>query len=159
MKENLLILDIDGVLNPFGFGDSAPVGFSELVLSEGSKVFLNIPVHSAFLETVSRSSEIVWGSAWEDEANLLCEHFYMDNFRHIPLSKEDVGLGTWKIRSIKNWVQENGENFKKIVWVDDELESDANDWAEERGDMMCVKTNPIKGLTIREFQKILNFLM
>lgn len=155
---NLVILDIDGVLNPYYITNNNRLGYKETILEHNYLVYLNKELQNPYLKRISELSTIVWGSAWEELSNLLSPELEIDQLEWIPISRTDVGLGTWKIKSIKKWLDNNEQKFDKIVWLDDELEQDAFDWAEESGNMLCIAPNKERGLIRKDYEEIIDFL-
>lgn len=149
-SKNYLILDIDGVFNPF-MGTNLP--------SKGYKVYrriwinwaLNIPLHSPMLRNLEEYADIVWGSNWLEDSNALAEWFSMKkpSYPHIPLlyGTTDSSNETWKLESIIQWCEEHTNPGDRIVWIDDELQDDAYEWASRRGNFLMIKTDPRFGLT------------
>lgn len=155
---NLVILDIDGVLNPYYITNNNRLGYEETILEHNYLVYLNKELQNPYLKKISELSTIVWGSAWEKLSNLLSPELEIDQLEWIPISRTDVGLGTWKIKSIQKWLDNNEKKFDKIVWLDDELEQDAFDWAEESGNMLCIAPDKEKGLVREDYEEIIDFL-
>lgn len=165
---SLVILDIDGVIKPF---TSARTLLEEPENSwfegetESGKFYLicfNADRWRAFIERMRSAvgdDEItfMWGSAWGIDSNTILKVLdYDERWPYIELSREDVGLGTWKIRSIQPVIE--SLNPDRVVWVDDELEADAFELAEERGNMLAVKTERYAGLTDEQMDEIVDFL-
>lgn len=158
-KNNLVILDIDGVLNPYYASNGNPQEFSEIILEDNIQVFLNLNMQRPYWEKISELSTIVWGSAWEGMSNHLSSVLGFDELEWIPISRTDVGLGTWKIRSIQKWLNNNElKKFDKIVWLDDELEQDAFDYADSLENMLCIAPDRELGLTEKDYEQIIEFL-
>jgi hypothetical protein len=153
-----IILDIDGVLNPFYARYNPDLNFTWL--AEGNQgLFLKPDMHTRWLQKLSEHATIIWGSAWEKESNLVLRLLNIDDtWGWIPLDREDVGLGTWKLKSIKPWVESLPTN-EKVVWLDDELESDVFIWAQERGNMLALAPNRAQGLTEEDFQRVYDFVV
>lgn len=59
-KNNLVILDIDGVLNPYYASNGNPQEFSEIMLEDNIQVFLNLNMQRPYWEKISELSTIVW---------------------------------------------------------------------------------------------------
>lgn len=158
----LVILDVDGVLAPLG-GVSNQIAVTdgyELVPVGPLKALLNIPRLSYFLTTLNQSTDVVWGSGWGDTCNHLLSVAGVDEeWEVIPLDLEtpDQAGVTWKLETISQWVENNVPQGTKIVWVDDELQEDAHQWGNDRGNTLTIQTNPYQGLTLPLFQKILDF--
>jgi hypothetical protein len=153
-----IIMDIDGVLNPFGARHNTQLGFTWFE-KNNTGVFLKPDMHVKWLEELSKDATFVWGSAWAAGSNLLLELLDLNTtWNWIPLDEEDVGWGTWKIKSIRRWVEANADPAEKIVWLDDELEEDAFAWAEARGNMLAICPNRYEGLTEEHFKQIHSFV-
>jgi len=153
-----IIMDIDGVLNPFGARYNAQLGFTWLERNN-TGVFLEPDMHTRWLKELSKDATFVWGSAWAEGSNLILELLELDmKWDWVPLETEDIGLGTWKLKSVKSWVEENVPAGEKVVWLDDELEGDAHEWAETRGNMLTICPDRYQGLTEEDFQNIHTFI-
>jgi hypothetical protein len=65
----ILLLDVDGVLNPF---PSTPVGYDEYSFFEEDEepVRLNLE-HAKWLHQLATKFDIVWASSWGQTANQL----------------------------------------------------------------------------------------
>lgn len=152
-----IIIDIDGVLNPFDARHSHIAGFSEHS-AEKYHVFLNPEMHVKWLNKFRENHTFVWGSAWEEKSNLILQMLGIeDKWAWIYLDKEDVGLGTWKIKSIRRFVETLPET-ESVVWLDDELEEDAHAWSKTRGNMLTINPDRYEGLTEHHFRMIDKFL-
>jgi len=154
-----IIIDIDGVLNPFYARYSQLEGFTEYSAQKYSAFLNKELITSWFKKFKDADVNLVWGSAWFQESNLILEMLDMDEkWECIKISTEDVGLGTWKIKSIRGWVEDNTSPNDLLVWIDDELEEDAFLWAAERGNMLAIKPAKESGLGETDFQEIWDFL-
>lgn len=154
-----IIIDIDGVLNPFSARYNPQLqGFTEFSFGKNT-AFLNHDLHTRWIQKLSQRASFVWGSAWAEESNDILRMLDQEgSWDWIPLQTEDVGLGTWKIKSVKRWVDENVPTDELVVWIDDELEGDAFTWAQQRGNMLAVQPDKFRGLQEEDFQQILLFL-
>lgn len=142
-----IIFDIDGVLNPFDARFKYVPGYFEHSNGQNN-VFLNPDLMNPFLDDLEAAGHnIIWGSAWEDRSNQILEMLgRTSSWDYIPLDTEDVGLGTWKIKSVRRWVDANLPDNEPIIWIDDELEADAWAWGAERGNMLCISPKQYEGL-------------
>ncbi len=80
----VLLLDVDGVLNPF---PSTPDGYLEYSFFEGDNepVRLN-PEHARWLQQLATRFEVAWASSWGQAANeLICPLFGLPAFPVVPL--------------------------------------------------------------------------
>lgn len=139
----LLLLDIDGVLSPlFYHGD---------LLAEGYTV-LRGSWNNAFLATRERDwierlrpyCALVWATNWRNAAHEVTDHWNIEKF---PLTVEFDDMfdaeGTWKLPAIQRFLE--GRN-NPVVWIDDELEDDAIQWARTRPHTHFLQANPTYGL-------------
>lgn len=126
---SLLLLDIDGVLNPFYARYSETLtGFTEYLVRNRS-FFLNAKMQVPFLSQVNEHSDIetVWVSGWQEESNLIFEALELDqHWNHVTFN-EEPGRGTWKLPSVQEFISHG--DWDRIVWCDDEIEEDTVDWA------------------------------
>lgn len=167
-----IIFDIDGMFNPLyaqmrlnagiseGLEGFARVDYQDPVTGYRHSAFLNPEVQNGWLDELAHYADFVWGSAWEPHANALLTMLGREGeeWPQIEIQHEDVGMGTWKIKSVRSYVEENFPAHQKVVWVEDEIEDDAYEWAEERGNMLIIKPVPKFGLRESEYQEILNFV-
>jgi hypothetical protein len=66
----LLLLDVDGVLNPFA-APACPPGFSEHDFFPGEEPVRVCPAHGPWLQELATRFRLVWATAWGDDANRL----------------------------------------------------------------------------------------
>lgn len=152
-----IITDIDGVYVPFFARSNPELGFREYE-GYGERAFLKPEMQKPWLETFMSKATLVWGSKWKEPNKLLALLGINANWEKIEISNQDVGLGTWKIKSIRKWVEENLSPEEKLVWIDDELEEDAFEWARVRGNMLSVAPDRVIGLTQEQFEEIDHFI-
>ncbi|WP_330437885.1 hypothetical protein OHB44_20410 [Micromonospora sp. NBC_00821] len=70
MNRPLLLLDVDGVLTPYGT-PQPPAGYTEHHLFPGEEpVRVNL-THGAWITEASAVLDIAWATSWNDEANQL----------------------------------------------------------------------------------------
>lgn len=153
----VIIFDIDGVFIPFYARHNPNTEFI-FVGSEKTGEFLHPTMQLPWLQQLSSQAKLVWGSAREHPNAVLTLLKHPGEWEQIPLSREDVGLGTWKIKSVKKWVEEHVPAEEKLVWVDDELEEDVLRWFEARGNALAVIPTRDEGLTQEGFNRIQEFL-
>lgn len=146
----VVLLDIDGVLNPLG--KSAPPGFRTYFL-DGFEVALS-DRHGAWLQSLVGKAELVWASTWEYTANESVGKM----LGLPPLPAVAFGKGrdgdTWKMAAVSEWVGD-----RPFVWIEDDLFLDAYDWAKERAARsLLVKPSGHVGLTEAAIEQIDEFL-
>lgn len=151
----MILLDIDGVISPFGMINPQKQGL-EPVEHHWGTWSIN-PAWKSLLEALTKLDGIVWASTWEEEPNAILRHFGLPTWDHINLEYPIGQAETLKLPAIKNWVEENLSPQEKVIWIDDELEPDAFAWGEARGNTLLVKPDPEKGLTRQEWVTIVKF--
>lgn len=140
MDKPLLLIDVDGVLNPLNPGKETK-GWKQHRLM-GYNVFLN-PLHGEWLNGLADFGfELVWGTTWEDDANRLIGPILgLPKLRvcKFPLASEGA---TWKMRGVKAFVKD-----RPFVWLDDDLHDDADAWVASRTKpSLLIKVDPRMGL-------------
>jgi hypothetical protein len=141
----IILLDIDGVLNPVTCPGNG--GRPELTLS-ASKVTL--------VRRLARCGRIAWVSTWpadlvaglESQLQLDVEPLRVT----LLLRVSDGDEPTPKLRSVTRWLarmEASGEaDWDSIVWVDDVLGPDARAWAHSHSQpVLLEKPVPDQGLT------------
>jgi hypothetical protein len=138
----LLLVDVDGVLNPW-LAVECPAGFREYSFFPGERVLLS-EGHGALLRELADSFELVWATAWEHRANrLICPVIALPELPVIefPLSGRDLYF-----RKLPSVIEAVGD--RPCAWIDDEHRPDHYTWAESRGvPTLIVDIDPAKGLT------------
>lgn len=138
----LLLLDVDGVLNPFA-AEICPDGFREhsLFPDEGP-VRLN-HVHGPWLVGLAEKYEIVWATGWEDDAHRVLSpilglpQFPVIRFPPVPFHPRE------KVPAIAALVRD-----RAAAWVDDALTPEAYEWAGDReAPTLLIGIDPCTGLT------------
>jgi hypothetical protein len=138
MTRPLLLLDVDGVLNPFA-ATSCPDGFTEENI-RGFQVRLS-PWHQRWLHELHQQFEVVWATAWEAHANHeIAPRLGLPEWPHITFNRGSRAQ-TWKLPDVVAYV-----GHRPTVWIDDDLNADAYQWA-AAGCRMLVRTEPDVGLT------------
>ena len=140
----LLLVDVDGVLNPW-FAVECPPGFREYSFFPGERVLLSED-HGALLRDLSRPFELVWATAWEHRANrFICPVIALPELPVIefPLAGTDFGF-----RKLPAVMESVGD--RPCAWIDDEHHATHHEWARERGvPTLIVDIDPAVGLTAR----------
>jgi hypothetical protein len=154
-----ILWDIDGVLNPFMATDLVERGFVRFN-RDWISWDLDIVHHAEWMRQLDEQNKFVWASTWGDESNALCGWFHLKelSYPHIPLQMNSNHDGTWKLASVSTWVEQNVPRTEKIVWVEDELHEDAYRWAENRGNVLLVKTDDSVGFTEQQYENVVAFL-
>lgn len=146
MDTPLVLLDVDGVLNPLRHSP----GYQRYrAVPDGVmyRLLLN-PRHGPLLTGLAEETgaEIVWASYWTDAANdWISPRIGLPRLRHVPIPphRPGVSLGAWKARHVASWVGE-----RPFVWLEDEPDVPAALAALPRlGPYLIVPVDPREGLT------------
>jgi hypothetical protein len=125
-KRPLLFLDVDGPLLPFG--GAQPLD----AWDAGPDAYLSRLDRSVGLRLAALPCDLVWATAWEDEANIeIAPRIGLPQLPVVnwPASSDerermDEWLGLhWKTRTLVEWAA--GRPF---IWVDDEITRADQDW-------------------------------
>ena len=150
MARPLLLLDVDGVLNPLV--RRMPDGFARYELL-GYEVFLS-PHHGPWLNELRDWFDLVWATTWEHDAPLLIAPI-LGLPRDLPVIEFSRGRvdETWKLHDVRDFVGD-----RPMAWVDDELGADAFTWAEQREPpTLLVQTDRNVGLTKQHIAELESF--
>lgn len=119
----LLLLDVDGVLQPTG--SSVPPGYQRFT-DDTSSVVLR-PEHGPWLLDLAEHFDLVWASTWGASANeAIGRRLGLPELPHVELG-ELPRHGTRKLAAVQAYVGD-----RAVVWIDDELYDDAEAWRAER---------------------------
>lgn len=145
-----LLIDVDGVLNPFGTG-RAPDGFARHKLF-GYDVWLS-PRHGLWLNALATWFDLVWATTWEHDAPRLIAPI-LKLPTHLPVIEFRQSEGeTWKLGDVAHFV-----GNKPLAWIDDDLFDDAFAWADQRSaPTLLIRTSPSVGLTEQEVWRLEGF--
>jgi len=149
----LLLIDVDGVLNPLA--SKPPPGFGEHRLA-GFLVRLS-PQHGQWLLELERDHnfELVWATSWEHEANdLIGPVIGLPELPVIELFNTQISSGaTWKLNAIRDYVGD-----RPFAWFDDDIGGDGYAWAKRRTRKLNIPTRfieipPLVGLRERDIEQ------
>lgn len=164
-------MDIDGVINAVsptaGANPDDWAHVFEITTKDGRGPFLiRVPTGTRQrLERLEQAFDMVWATTWMDQAaTLLCPRLgigaawpYIDISREIELTS--VGTWeteTWKLPGMERWAEGTS---RPIAWLDDDLGSDAQAWAQGRSESVAptilVPTDPSRGLSDDEVEVLL----
>ena len=149
----LLLVDIDGVINAVGSSAVKRV-FEATFKKDGWKLRVPAGTKERF-ERLAVEFDCVWATTWEEDAPIVGRHagFGM-NWPWITFEERGTQSGTWKLPDIERWCLLHARG-RPLAWVDDDLESDVDDWAVRRGMTLIVKTRPEEGLTEKHTDMLL----
>lgn len=149
----LLLLDVDGVLNPTG---RPTPDFRRYQCTVGSTVYtvhLNYRHGARLLElAVETGAELVWATTWEQHANeWISPRLGLPPLPVIGMRPDDEGASRhgemFKTRRVAEYV-----GGRRFVWFDDQVYQEDDDYLRARqgtGDFLLIHVPPEHGLTSR----------
>jgi hypothetical protein len=157
MDTPLILLDVDGVLNPL---QRSP-GYQRYRATPNGTTFrlLLNPRHGPLLTGLAKATgaELVWASYWTDTANeWIGPRVGLPTLRSIPIPPRDpeYSYGGWKARHVADWVGE-----RPFVWLEDEPDvTDTLAAGPALGPHLIVPVDPEKGLTDRHVEQARDWL-
>jgi hypothetical protein len=151
----LLLIDIDGVLNPHvGPGIEAGPEF-EVHAIHNQIVRLN-RMHGAWLHSLLAAYDLVWATTWEEDANRLIAPAIgaPDDLPVISFPDRDSLGWTWKLPAVRGYVQN-----RPAVWLDDDPGEGAEEWAAQRGvPTRLIRPNGYDGWRESELEELWTFV-
>ena len=149
MTRPLLLLDIDGVLNPLGVREAA--GFIEHQV--GGMTVLLSPAHGRWLTALAERFDLVWATSWEQDADLLIADL-VGIPRGLPyITFTNQSGWTAKLPDVDRYVGD-----RAVAWIDDQIGPAEEAWAAERSSpTLLVRTDQRVGLTTEHVDQLLEF--
>lgn len=162
----VLMLDIDGVLNPDKMRNPTKSGLNGYhkvdVREHGIRIWVT-KHHGRLLTTLD--ADIVWATTWVAHPDALA--FAADQYG-IPTGLPEIfydvtndrdQTNTGKLDGVRSWLEDNNRTDAPLVWVDDDLGDKDAGWAEDRtAPTLLIKPIPQRGLTADHYQQISGFL-
>jgi len=143
MSRPLLLLDVDGVLNPYGTA-RPPAGYTEhhLFPQDDEPVRVN-PAHGAWITEARTVLDVAWATSWNDEANrLLAPLLHITPLPVITMPAAPFHPSD-KIPLIAAYARQ-----RPAAWIDDLHTPEAHDWAATRtSPTLLITADPAIGLT------------
>jgi len=142
MTRPLLLLDIDGVLNPYGT-PAPPAGFAEHHLFPGEEPVRVNPDHGTWITAAREVLDIAWASSWNDDANrLLAPRLHIVPLPVVTMPPAPFDPGE-KVPLIAAYARQ-----RPTAWIDDLHTSHAHNWAKSRtAPALLITVDPAIGLT------------
>lgn len=158
MTKPLLLIDVDGPLNPYASSNRSLARGKEFTCYKlnGFKVWLT-RWHGQELNTLADRFELVWCTTWEHDANMLIgpkiglPKLPVIEFEgQLPATPPVPGL-FWKTTVVLQYCK--GRPF---AWIDDDFRDIDNDYVAEQHDQaaLLLHINPEKGLTDPDFKML-----
>lgn len=113
MSKPWLLIDIDGVLNPFWSNQKIEANSARTAYVEGFRMVF-VPWHAEALIAMQDQFRLAWCSWWKESANLSYRH--EANMPELPYVKLEGRPGGSKVNSLLNFVGE-----EPFVWLDDDV--------------------------------------
>jgi hypothetical protein len=137
----LLLLDVDGVLNPYA-APACPPGYTEHDLFPGEEPVRLCPAHGPWLQELAARFQIVWATGWGENANRLLVPLL--RLPALPVISFPVPFDPRdKLPAIVRYAEN-----RPLVWIDDMLASEAFTWAgQRRPPALLISIDPAEGLT------------
>ena len=138
----LLLLDVDGVLNPFA-ALTCPAGYDEHPFFPGEEPVRLCRDHGEWLVELAERFELVWATGWGDNANtylapvLGLPRLPVIRFPDMPFEPRA------KVPPIAAYT-----GSRPAVWLDDIVTPEAREWAARRSaPTLLIEIDPAEGLT------------
>lgn len=124
--EPLLLLDIDGVLNPYA-ASAVPTGYVARRLFDGEEPVLVNVGHGEWIRELSAAFDVAWVSGWGQEANtVLARVLGLPALPVVPLPRGPFAAEA-KVSAVASFAGQ-----RPAVWIDDMLTPPAWQWAASR---------------------------
>jgi HAD domain in Swiss Army Knife RNA repair proteins len=150
MTRPLLLMDVDGVLNPF---PNTPAGFREYdFFPEADGPVRLSALHRDWLHELASVYEVVWATGWGENANrVLAPFFGLPRLPVIPLPPRFEPSD--KVPAIDAFAGD-----RAAAWVDDIVTVDAREWAANRAfPMLLLEIDSAIGLRRSHVDRLLTW--
>ena len=137
----LLLMDVDGVLNPF---PDTPEGFDEFDFFPGEEEPVRLTrVHAEWLGELGEVYEMAWATGWGDHANrVLAAHFGLPEYPVVVVPSVRFEPAD-KVPAVAAFAGD-----RPAAWVDDIVTPEAREWAATRAaPTLLVDVDSAVGLT------------
>lgn len=155
LTDPILLLDIDGVLAPL---HSIPESIPQHHIT--TNPYMNWVVReetATWLRTLHQANiPIRWASTWESDSNLLTQALNLPDISHLPLPRQ-VTDEWMKLAAVKKFVYAQPTD-RQIVWIDDEIDDAARNWASTICNLHILVPDSRTGLTEAEMETTLQLL-
>lgn len=142
MRQPLLFLDVDGMLNPYG-DLRDPARFTAHCLFPGEEPVLVDPAHGALIGRLSGVFEVVWATVWNEQANTLLGPLLGIPALPVVRMPAPPFEPATKVSALTAYAQD-----RPAAWVDDLHPVQARAWAANRPvPTLLLTVAPSVGLT------------
>ena len=149
MTRPLLLMDVDGVLNPF---PDTPEGFVEHVFFAGEAEPVRLAqVHGDWLRELGEVYEIAWATGWGEHANrLLAPHFGLPAYPVVVVPSTRF-VPADKVPAVAAFA-----GNRPVAWVDDIVTPEARAWEARRSaPTLLLEVDPAVGLVRPQVDELL----
>lgn len=147
-----MLLDLDGVLNPFG-ASTCPAGYVEHEFHPGEGPSRYCPGHGAWIRELAAAGDLRWASTWGDDANtLLAPLLGVDalpvvELPPLPFRPEQ------KVPAIAG-----AAGDRPVAWIDDNHTDAGRTWAAGRAEpTLLVPVDSAVGWTRADVDRVLEW--
>lgn len=148
-----LLLDVDGVLCPFGQG--CPDGYFRHAM-RGDWAYVS-KANARRLARLRPYFDLYWCTSWEDHANtFLADVHELGSLPVIRFTKHDSKAAHWKLPSIRAWAKDH----RQFAWLDDEIDDRVIAWAAARSKTAATLAVPVEhyiGLTDEHVETLIGW--
>jgi hypothetical protein len=152
-KGPVLLLDLDGVLNPFA-APTCPDGYRERVFFEGEEPQRYCPAHGVWIRELAAAGELWWATGWGDYANerflplLEVDPLPVVRFPPVPFTPE-----------LKVPAVDLVAGDRPVAWIDDNHTPRGLRWAAARpAATLLVSVDPAIGWTRSDVDRVLDWV-
>jgi hypothetical protein len=137
-----LLLDVDGVLNPYGTAE-CPEGFTEYDLFPGEEPVRLCLAHGEWISELRHAFDVAWATAWNDKANRLLAPILGIAALPVVTMPSPPFQPCDKLPPIVRFAE-----HRPAVWLDDLHPAEAWTWAAARPEpTLLIPVAPAVGLT------------
>ncbi|MCU1491877.1 MAG: hypothetical protein JWM85_3282 [Acidimicrobiaceae bacterium] len=162
----ILVLDVDGVINPYAMDGPVPGAFSDFASHE-SRGFLLRCSRQMGARLASLPAELVWATTWAESVDVdvapWCSLPPGLRVAARPPRREPDASSNWKSVQVRDFVVAEGRPF---AWVDDDALDvpgpdglSPREWAADQSlDSLLIAPSPDRGLTPGELDRLEEWL-
>ena len=144
-------------------------GFEEHSIKDPSygdaRVFLQTAVlREHLLRLRDLGIELVWGSAWNENSNLILRMLFPEGTADWPtiIFPDEIefsfSVQSWKLATVRSFVEDRYEASVPLIWIDDEIFDDAEAWLKSRRSRSyMLRPERHRGATAEDWKSIVDF--